>query len=72
MQLNIKKLNEKAIVPTYGSDYAAGADLTPALTNLLPSIPVKQVLLEQVLPWKYLKAMPVLFMQEAVFPAKWD
>ena len=27
MQLNIKKLNEKAIVPTYGSDYAAGADL---------------------------------------------
>lgn len=27
LQVNIKKLNEKAIVPTYGSDYAAGADL---------------------------------------------
>ena len=31
MQLNIKKLNEKAIVPTYGSDYAAGADLYACL-----------------------------------------
>ena len=25
--MNIKKLNEKATVPTYGSEYAAGADL---------------------------------------------
>ena len=25
--MNIKKLNEKAVVPTYGSAYAAGADL---------------------------------------------
>ena len=31
MQLNIKKINEKAIVPTYGSDYAAGADLYACL-----------------------------------------
>lgn len=27
MEIRIKKLNEKAIVPTYGSEYAAGADL---------------------------------------------
>lgn len=27
VKVNIKKLNEKAIVPTYGSEYAAGADL---------------------------------------------
>ncbi len=27
MKVNIKKLNEKAIVPAYGSAYAAGADL---------------------------------------------
>lgn len=27
MQINIKKLNEKAVIPTYGSEYAAGADL---------------------------------------------
>ena len=26
-KINIKKLNEKAIIPTYGSDFAAGADL---------------------------------------------
>lgn len=27
MKVNIKKLNEKAVIPTYGSPYAAGADL---------------------------------------------
>lgn len=26
-QMNVKKLNEKAILPTYGSAFAAGADL---------------------------------------------
>ena len=25
--VNIKKLNEKAVIPTYGTEYAAGADL---------------------------------------------
>jgi len=27
MKVNIKKLNEKAVVPTYGSEFSAGADL---------------------------------------------
>lgn len=27
MKINVKKLNEKAILPAYGSEYAAGADL---------------------------------------------
>ena len=27
MKLNVKKLDEKAIIPTYGSTCAAGADL---------------------------------------------
>ncbi len=27
MKVNIKKLNEKAVVPSYGSEFAAGADL---------------------------------------------
>ncbi|MBE6674446.1 MAG: dUTP diphosphatase [Ruminococcaceae bacterium] len=27
MKVNIKKLNENAVIPTYGSPYAAGADL---------------------------------------------
>ena len=31
MKLRIKKLNDKAIIPTYGTDYAAGADLYACL-----------------------------------------
>lgn len=31
MQVNIKKLNEKAVIPAYGSEYAAGADLYACL-----------------------------------------
>lgn len=27
MKLNVKKLNEKAVLPTYGTKYSAGADL---------------------------------------------
>jgi dUTP pyrophosphatase len=33
MKINIKKLTEKAIVPTYGSEYAAGADLYACLES---------------------------------------
>ena len=31
IQVNIKKLNENAVVPTYGSDFSAGADLYACL-----------------------------------------
>lgn len=31
MKVNFKKLNSKAIMPTYGSEYAAGADLYACL-----------------------------------------
>ena len=34
-QVNIKKLDEKAIIPTYGSPYAAGADLYACLSEPL-------------------------------------
>lgn len=33
--VNIKKMNEKAIIPTYGSDFAAGADLYACLDESL-------------------------------------
>ncbi len=33
MRVRIKKLSEKAIIPTYGTDYAAGADLYACLEN---------------------------------------
>ena len=31
MEIKIKKLNDKAIIPSYGSEYAAGADLYACL-----------------------------------------
>ena len=33
VNINIKKLDEKACIPTYGSDYAAGADLYACIEN---------------------------------------
>ncbi|MGN0383608.1 MAG: dUTP diphosphatase [Eubacterium sp.] len=33
VNINIKKLNENAVIPTYGSEYAAGADLYALLDN---------------------------------------
>ena len=33
MKVNIKKLNDKAKLPTYGSEYAAGADLYASLSE---------------------------------------
>ena len=42
LQINIKKLNENAIIPTYGSEFAAGADLyaiTHNDTNMVEILP---------------------------------
>ena len=33
MQIKVKKLNEKAILPTRGSEYAAGYDLYACIEN---------------------------------------
>lgn len=33
MQLNVKKINGEAILPTYGTEYSAGADLYACLEN---------------------------------------
>ena len=32
-RINVKKINENAIVPTYGSDFAAGADLYACIND---------------------------------------
>lgn len=37
--MNIKKLNEKAIIPTYGSEYAAGADLYACIDETVTIAP---------------------------------
>lgn len=33
MKIKVKKLNENAVLPTYGSDFAAGADLYACITE---------------------------------------
>lgn len=45
MKVAIKKLDEKAIVPSYGSEYAAGADLYACLSGDLVIPPHKTVLI---------------------------
>lgn len=43
LQLKIKKLNEKAILPTYGSPYSAGADLYACIDEDITVEPGKTV-----------------------------
>ncbi|MDE6441853.1 MAG: dUTP diphosphatase [Clostridia bacterium] len=45
MQVNIKKLSEKAVIPTYGSEYSAGADLYACLDGELEIKPHATVLI---------------------------
>lgn len=45
MKVNIKKLNENAIVPAYGSAYAAGADLYACIENDIVVNPHQTVLI---------------------------
>lgn len=43
--MNIKKLNERAVVPTYGSAYAAGADLYSAEESEISIAPAETKLI---------------------------
>lgn len=45
MKLRIKKLNENAIIPTYGSEYSAGADLYALLDKPKIEIPPHETVL---------------------------
>lgn len=38
-KINIKKLNEKAIIPTYGSEFSAGADLYACIDENVKILP---------------------------------
>lgn len=46
MNVNIKKLNENATVPTYGSPYAAGADLYACIDSDVTINPGQTVLIK--------------------------
>jgi dUTP pyrophosphatase len=39
MKINIKKLNDNAVVPTYGSEFAAGADLYACIDESVTIMP---------------------------------
>ena len=39
MKVNIKKLNENAVIPTYGSEYSAGADLYACIDSEVTILP---------------------------------
>lgn len=43
--INIKKLNEKATIPTYGSEYAAGADLYACMDEPVTFEPNQTILI---------------------------
>ncbi|MCM1438678.1 MAG: dUTP diphosphatase [Roseburia sp.] len=45
MKIKVKKLNEKAILPTYGSAYAAGADLYACLDGEISIAPHQTVMI---------------------------
>ncbi len=45
MKINVKKLNEKAIMPTYGSEYAAGADLYACIDSEVTVAPHTTVMI---------------------------
>lgn len=43
--INVKKLNDKAVIPTYGSAYAAGADLYACMDEAVVIEPHKTVMI---------------------------
>lgn len=45
MNIRVKKLNEKAILPTYGSEYAAGADLYACIDESITINPGETVMI---------------------------
>ena len=46
MKVNIKKLNENAVMPTYGSPYSAGADLYACTDTEITIMPSETVLVK--------------------------
>lgn len=44
-QINIKKLNPNAVLPTYGSEYAAGADLYACMEEAITVAPGETVMI---------------------------
>ena len=59
VNVNVKKLKENATIPTYGTEYAAGADLYACIEEAVTIEAGETSLLVLVLQWRFLKVMPV-------------
>ncbi len=46
MNVNIKRLNDKAVIPTYGSEYAAGCDLYACIDDDITIQPHQTILIK--------------------------
>lgn len=44
-KINVKKLNENAVLPTYGSEFAAGADLYACMDEAITINPHETVMI---------------------------
>ena len=63
--VRLKKLREDAIIPAYGTEFAAGADLYACMDKDITINPAAQNLYTQELHLRFQQALSVLFMQEA-------
>lgn len=64
-QVNIKKLDDRAIIPTYGTAFSAGADLYACMDHAVTIAPGETYLVLQASVQQSLKVMQGLFMREA-------
>ena len=66
--INIKKLNKNATIPSYGSEFAAGADLYACMEEPVTIAAGETQFIHTGLAIEIPAAMPDWSMQEAVLP----
>ena len=70
--IKVKKLDERAVLPTYGSDFAAGADLYAVSDCDITIAPAETVLVHTGLSMEIQRGTRGLSMREAVLLQKRD
>lgn len=64
-QVNIKKLDDRAIIPTYGTAFSAGADLYACMDHAVTIAPGETYLVHTGISAAIPEGMQGLFMREA-------
>ena len=67
--INIKKLKDSAVIPTYGSEWAAGADLYACLDTPATILPGNTVFIPTGIALEIPVGYADLFMPAVAFPA---